>query len=352
VTEHLSDAELRGFVAGTIGPDELLRADDHLCQCDACRVRAAALDRPRDRLDDVRAQLHAPTLHVSDEAASEFVRGRLPADAAEDIARHLKVCATCAGQIGDLRAWASEAAPRRFLWLAIAAAVLLGALIPTALWQLRSRPQLPSSLTGLETLGPSDQSRVRAALDAGVGALPDFMALDDSAPEVRMGAPTSGAAAFEVIAPLGTATIADRPRFEWQALLNADDYEVTVFDQRAGVAVQSGRVVETNWTPPSPLPRGQTFVWQVSAHRGAETLTAPVAPAPVAIFHVIDAESAALLQSVETAYPQSHLLLGILNMQAGIRAAALAHLRQVPSTDPQSLVARRSLDLLEEAPRR
>jgi hypothetical protein len=52
------------------------------------------------------------------------------------------------------------------------------------------------------------------------------------------------------------------------------------------------------------------------------------------------------LQQIETDHPQSHLLLGILDMNAGIRDAATRHLQQVPPTDSHADVAARSLERL------
>jgi hypothetical protein len=50
---------------------------------------------------------------------------------------------------------------------------------------------------------------------------------------------------------------------------------------------------------------------------------------------------------MEAERPQAHLLLGILNMQAGVREMARSHLRQVQLTEAYGLVARRSLERLE-----
>jgi len=88
-------------------------------------------------------------------------------------------------------------------------------------------------------------------------------------------------------------------------------------------------------------------VWQVTANRGRESITAPFAPAPPARFHVIDEHSADVLQRIETEHPQSHLLVGFLNMDFGIRDAAIKHLQQVPASDAHADVAQRSLKRLQ-----
>jgi len=75
-------------------------------------------------------------------------------------------------------------------------------------------------------------------------------------------------------------------------------------------------------------------------------MTVPAAPAPLARFKVLDAGTAALLEQLERDHSESHVLLGILNLHAGIRAGAERHLKAVPPSDPFYAVARRSLERL------
>jgi anti-sigma factor RsiW len=349
VTVHLTDADLRRFATGALSPDDLLHADDHLSRCDQCRMRAVELSDATRYIDDFRAQMNAPTTHLSDEQLQLYVQGRLSPGAKDAVHRHVKECPICASQVEDLRSWAAPAIRARtnIRWLAIAAAVI-GALIPTVLWQSRVGRQMTStSLSGLEGLAPPEQARIRAALNGGTASLPDFMADLNSSREVLMGSPAKRGDTFDLIAPVGTGTVTDRPQFEWQTLAGANAYAVTVFDERSNVVARSPITAQTNWTPTDSLPRGSTYVWQVTAHRGSETITAPVVPAPAARFHVIDERSADALQRIEAEHPAAHLLLGILNMDAGIRDAAIRHLQQVPASDARADVAQRSLKRLQ-----
>jgi hypothetical protein len=61
----------------------------------------------------------------------------------------------------------------------------------------------------------------------------------------------------------------------------------------------------------------------------------------------MDASTAAMLERVSRAEPESHLLLGILFAHAGARAEAEAHLRQVPPTDAYAAVSQRTLERLQ-----
>src|SRR2546423_1913671 len=142
-------------------------------------MRAVALSDGTKYIDDFRAHLGAPTIHLSDEELQLFVQGRLSGGVQESVFRHLKDCSTCENQVEDLRSWAAPAVRARsnIRWLAIAAAVLVCALIPTVLWRARSSRQMTStSLIGLESLAPQEQAEVRAALNAGAASLPEFMA--------------------------------------------------------------------------------------------------------------------------------------------------------------------------------
>jgi hypothetical protein len=301
------------------------------------------VDRP---LDAFWAQMGVPAAHLSDEELQSFAAGSLLPIEKDRVLLHLSYCPACAGQAHELKAWA--AAPRGVRWsyVAIAATLLVGVLVPATVWHWRpDRLNPESSLAGLDALAPADQAAVHAALDAGVAPLPEFMADITSDREALMGPPrTKGA--FDLVAPVGTGTLSDRPRFEWQALQGASGYVVTVFDARSNVLARSPVVSESMWIPADPLPRDRTFVWQVTASRGQDEITVPAAPAAPARFHIVDARSAEVLQRLDAQHPQAHLLLGILYTLAGIRDAATRHLEQVTATDAHADVARRSLEKL------
>ncbi len=348
MTAHLTDAELRAFAAGVLAPDDLLRADDHLAQCDRCRSAATVLNGLSGRITMWHEQLSDPVAtHLSDDDLVLLAQGRLPADARETVLRHLNECVTCAAQADELRKWAAGPTAR-WHWsrAAVAAAVVLAVLVPAAMWQARSRrTAAPSSLIGLDTLAADEQARVRTALDTGTVSLPAFVDQITPTREVLMG-PAARVDGFELRTPIGTGVIDDRPQFRWQPLERADGYVVTVFDEQSNIVAHSSMITATEWTPSAALVRERTYVWQVAAHRGAQTTTAPTPPSPPAKFHVVAARSADILQRLERDHPQSHMLLGILNAEAGVVDVAAAHLRQVPANDANVAAARRLLDAL------
>jgi hypothetical protein len=233
------------------------------------------------------------------------------------------------------------------MYFAAAAVLVLLLLTPFAVsrWFQGRQPGVETSLSGIDTLSDGERAGVHAALQAGVAELPASSARLSAGSDVLMGgSPPEG---FRLIAPLQTVTVSDRPVFQWEPLTGAAEYAIAVFDadlrQVAGVA----GVMATVWTPPQPLARGQSYAWQVTARRGRESVTVPAPPAPVARFSVMEEKTAATIQRISRAYPQSHLLLGILETQAGARTEAALHLSQVPDTDSYAALARRTLERLQ-----
>lgn len=344
MSEHLSDGELAALRSGGLPADRLLAVDDHLAGCPECRGRVsaplgAAIEALRDGVLD-------PASHLTDEEVQSRADGTLDAAARARVDAHLLACTVCADQVRDLRAFVPVRRPLPRAYLAAAAAVLLAVVGPAISWQLTRRGAGPEGLPGFRVLTQDQQSQVRAALAAGVADPPPWLDALAGRTEVLMG-PDAPPAPFRLKAPVATAVRDDRPRLEWQPLAGARAYEVAIADERLQTVAASAEINATSWSPVEPLPRGHTYAWQVTAHRGADSVTVPVAPAPPARFLVLDAETVARLESLERAHASSHLLLGIVLLEAGARDDARRHLEAVPATDPHAAVARRTLDRLQ-----
>ena len=189
----------------------------------------------------------------------------------------------------------------------------------------------PAGLRGLAALAPDVQARVRAALDGGALALPDDVAALAGPHETLMGGQSP--AAFRIIAPAGIAVATDRPTFAWEPLDGGDDYWVTIVDDL-------GKPIGPPMEARGPvlvllqsLPRGRDYTWQVSATRGGTRVTVPAPPDPPARFRVLDKATADRLAAVESAHPDSHVLLGLLYLQAGAVLESLKHFHAVPPED-------------------
>jgi anti-sigma factor RsiW len=330
VNGHPSDRELRDFVRHLLPAGSVLAIDDHLAACQACRSRAAALGDASGRMTDIRSDLLALDEHVSDELVHAYVRGTLQAGERERVNRHVANCGTCADAVRDLQRWVTARSRWHPRMVAAAAAVVLLALAPLVVSRWRADDVPPD---------------VDRALRAGVAEPPASLTAMMAGSETMMGA--APAAAFRLTRPLATITPSDRPRFEWEPLAGATEYTVAVFEDDLTPVAGATAVPGTSWTPPQPLRRGRTYVWQVTAHRGAESATAPAPPAPPARFRVMDSETAAALDRQAAVHRGSHLILGILYTQAGARLEADEHLRQVPPDDPHAAVARRTRERLQ-----
>ena len=359
MTQHPSDAQIEQYARHLLAPEDLLAVDDHLAGCEACRARAAGRAGIARSWSDVRGDLLPLESHLSDEQMDEYVDGALGDAARTTVDAHLEACATCAREVAELRAWARPTASARarprslrpWAWsaAAAAAAVLVVVLVKTVP-QWRSpgddggTAAAGSSPAGLEALPTLERARVTAALRAGAAEPPDYLAQLQGPAEALMGA--SPASTFALSGPLATGVVSDRPTLRWTPLPGADRYVVSVTDEALRPVVQSPPLEATSWTPEEPLPRGRTYLWQVSARRGAETLTAPVPPAPLVRIRVVDEATARVLDEMARTHPESHLLLGLLYTQAGVRDAAERHLAAVRPADPGFDTARRTLERL------
>jgi hypothetical protein len=292
--------------------------------------------------------------HLSDADVVDYAAGRSDAAARAQGRAHLAVCSTCAREVGELQAWAAGRRRVRPFWYAAAAAALLTAVLAPVLMRSRApsrpTPDTPSSpasgamLAGLDGLPTAQREQVEAALRDGVAPLPPSVARLARSRERLMGPDAAPSPAFRLLEPTGTAVVTDRPAFRWEPLPGARDYTVAVFDEALRPVARASALSETTWTPEGPLPRGQTYTWQVTAYRASGSVTAPAPPEPPATVHVLATDTARLLDQTAAAHPGAHLLVGILYAQAGVRAEAEKHLAQVPATDPHAEVARRTLE--------
>jgi predicted anti-sigma-YlaC factor YlaD len=386
---HLTQRELDAYDGGAMSADELLQVSEHLTHCAECRRRLPAVDAGLARaVVDVATQLHAePEAHLSYERLEAFVDGALDVVEQEIATTHLEDCASCQADADELRALAgqrrsdreSEAArsipaariarrPRRVIWYAAAAALLLVGIGLAWLWRpnVAGVPSPIAVATGTETA----PARAVVALHDGKGdivleetgsvrgvsaaiapaiatvlrarrfAAPAMLAsLHSPVPTLR--GPRSPALA--IVAPIGRVLIDDRPRFTWRGAGGTS--EVTVFDEQGATVASSRALRAAEWTPSQPLPRGTTLVWQV-ASAGA---LAPAADDPQARFRIVDAAS--LARIAEARASGSHLALALAYAEAGLREEAEAELRKLQALNPDSPVAESLLRSLRSWPR-
>jgi anti-sigma factor ChrR (cupin superfamily) len=347
---HLNDDRLRAFAAGSLAPGDLLDVDDHLAGCDSCRARLTQFGASAAALDDLSGSLREPVVHLTEEDVLLLAQGRVPPEQAFVLRRHLVECEPCQRQVAELSAWIRSP---RLRWPAIAAAaaaaVLAIAVLSARMWY--SQPTVHQAAAGqdvLQSLSPVARAQVEAAYRTGTADLPAFVR-DLTPPRETLMGKADTSSGFEIVGPVGTAVVEDAPIFTWHPLAGAGGYVVTVFDENGTEAARSPAVTVARWTPASALPRNHTYTWQVSAEQNGQSRIAPAPPAPPARFRVLDAETVAELRRVAREFPEAHDVLGVLYMEAGVRAEAMAELGKVRPDDPHADVARKSLARLQAA---
>ena len=280
------------------------------------------------------------------------VEGRLsPGDRAA-VDRLAAQSAIVAEDLADLQAvhesLARQPAARRDIhWRRIAAIAAVAASVVLGVWVSRPAPPMPVTVESIVTnLSAAESARVRAVIRAGRITL---------SPQVAALAPKEGTllgvavqpARFILQAPRGTAVSTVRPQSSWSDG-GADAYTVAVFDANFA-EVARARVTGTSWTPETDLPRGATYGWQVTAHRGADNDTEPKPPRPEARFQVVDAATAERIAEIRRRLDlHEPLELGVLLAENGLIAEArieLARARQLPGIAD---IAQRLIDSLDQ----
>jgi anti-sigma factor RsiW len=115
MADHLTPAELRGFLARALPAAEIGRADGHLARCPDCRTALASLADARGA-GRLLAAVRRGDAHLPYERIEAYVDGRLaPAERAA-VEAHAAGCPSCARELAEMTGYARELArpvPRR-----------------------------------------------------------------------------------------------------------------------------------------------------------------------------------------------------------------------------------------------
>jgi hypothetical protein len=208
------------------------------------------------------------------------------------------------------------------------------------------------NLTGLESLSPAVQQRVRAALRTERVFKPDAIRdlIDSSAPS--MGRPE--AATFALLYPVGRIVTSNRPTLGWRPLAGAISYQVTITDPKDGYKeiATSPELQNTKWTVDRKLERGRIYNWQVIARTHSGEVKAPAASAPEAKFKVLERSKLDDVVRAKKDYAGRHLVLGLIYAQAGLIDEAEREFESLVRDNPQSTVAKNLLRDLRSRRRR
>jgi hypothetical protein len=193
--------------------------------------------------------------------------------------------------------------------------------------------------SGWPTQSPAIDEGVRRVLASQKIEIPaEALALPGVRSNLRGGAP-DGRSSF-LVRPVGVVVEEDRPRLRWRPVARAKGYVVVVSSEDGGTIVKSPPVTATEWTLPQPLTRGQSYLWQVTASTPEGAITAPRPPEPEAHFRVLDARAFDVLRQARRTASQSHLVMGILDAQAGLLDDAERELIALADLNPAAALPR------------
>jgi hypothetical protein len=149
---------------------------------------------------------------------------------------------------------------------------------------------------------------------------------------------------FKLMFPTRTVIISDRPSFEWQKLARATNYRVSVGDLKGHEIARSQELPadQTRWTPPTPLNRGEIYVWEVEATLDSKKIVSPGKSAPEMKFKILSSSSAQELEELKNV--NSHLALGIFYANQGMVAEAEGEFQMLVRDNPRSRLLRKLLN--------
>jgi hypothetical protein len=288
------------------------------------------------------------------------------------VEQHAARCSSCAYEVQDLRRFVTETAEvsrsfrvdqpvksrarilewrQRPIWSALAAAVLIGAGLywytslhtaqrETALASLNDgnyQLSLDKSghLRGAEGLEPDQRDALQTALSSGRLAVNNSSKFPANQQETLLGGPVA-APLFKALSPVGKVVIEDRPTFTWEPLATATGYRVRVYGTGYHKIAESPLVHGNGWQAITPLPRGESYTWTVTAESLKGEVRAPAPPQPEAAFQVVDAVTARALEQASSSRGTDHLLLAVLYARAGATDEARVQLGLLAAQNPGS----------------
>lgn len=341
---HMSREMLRRLARRELAPREIAELLRHIGECEECAHEAAAEAEAGvevDALRDVVEGDDAGPWHPDAAELTAYVDGAAGPAEREIVESHAEDCAICRVDLGDLAALRNRRHRPRGRWrmaIAAAAAAALAAIMflqrgndvpappatPAPIVVTQPPVTVTTSAPAPEPPRPRYENAewerlVSAAVATATLPFPRDAAMQ---PDVLRGSATDAASK---VSPAGMVVDETRPRFSWPARPGAT-YVVSIFAEQQQI-VQSEPLSQTHWTPPRPLPRGRTYVWQVQVTREGAREIIPAPPAPPATFRIVSNRAHDELAAARRLHPDDHLLHAVLTARAGLRDEAIDALR-------------------------
>ena len=352
---HLSHAELKSYVGGSIAEADQIICESHLEICDQCNEELRLLttaQRPQSAQEFARPRSNWRFLTPPRLAAAVALIGLLTLAALvwwqlssrptrqESVSNGAQVTPGVAASPGSI----GVATPQPANESVASNPPVVGSLKDN---NREIRLDQEGRVTGLEGFDESSQKMARAAL-AGE-SLAEPRVLDDlSPPPIRLLGKASGEQTFDIIGPARRVITEARPTMRWQPLSGATNYVISIFDNNFNRVATSPPLSKTNWTVGVPLQRGQTYSWEVTATKDGKQITAPVAPDPRAQFKLLEADKLSALSKLKQQKPVSHLALGLMYASFGLVNDAEDEFRKLVKENPDSALAKKLLRTVQK----
>jgi hypothetical protein len=393
MSEHLSAKQLDSYRERKMLPADLLKVDSHLAGCQDCRKQLIEPGKAGAALRKYLTAVEEPE-HISLELMDLYVRKEADVFDRENVESHVEFCRRCKRELDDLLEFAAmmeadkevvkiaaapaiEDRPRqtfmerllafwRAHWLPLQLAMLALVILSTAwLARLPLQSQMRGSLQQKEQEIALQDQKIKELNDrlsaqnnnSGSNGSPkesDLIRLVGSLMKVpatilglRVG-PSRGGSNIDLISPVGTVVLTNRPELRWKSVPGATDYVVTIYDDSDPYNKQEKELSSPvqSWVVESPLKRAHTYTWSVAAYKDDQKLGEAMQK-----FIVLDRTKADELEEAKKRYtgsPDSQLILGILYTQAGLLDDAERELQSYQKANPKSAVVEKLLDNLRK----
>lgn len=196
------------------------------------------------------------------------------------------------------------------------------------------------NLAGIASVKDDLRGDIVAALRTGKLTKPAI--LNDLANDVEtVRGKTTDKAGAQLRTPVGITVLPNRPVMHWQPVEKAIGYEVEIADGRGNEIARSERLPASTqrWQPPQALQRGVMYTWTVRAIHEEQAATALPPTGRFKVLGAIEAQELVRLKQQS----QSHLVLGLFYVRAGMLPEAKQELKSLANKNPDSPLARKLL---------
>ncbi len=199
-------------------------------------------------------------------------------------------------------------------------------------------------ISGLEDLSDSDRKLVQETLSSGELQRPAILDEFVAGTSVTR---SKGAdqASFKLISPGQVVISENKPVFKWEPLKGAVGYKVYIASKSnwAGMASPALGSSTLEWIPPTPLRRGETYTWAVTAITEKGDLIAPAPYEPERKFKVLGERDLNALVRLKR-QTTSHLALGLYYLRSGLISDAEKEFQLLVNENADSAFATKLLD--------